>query len=232
MRSGAFFSGGVRGRLERQVVGAVGGAVAVVHVHEEREDDDREVRDDRRAHDHAEARVEAIRERAAHGGGQHRPRLARRLGDELEQDGEIADRQLAARAIGQRCLEVLADVLRAARAELIERPDLASRVADPAIHARQEAQPVLALLVEREQRELERQAFDRHRERVLHRLPDGDADALADQPLLDDLAAEQHADAEDAAAVLWVLELGHQNGAFFTDWMMRGKKSCFKLSHS
>jgi hypothetical protein len=129
---------------------------------------------------------------------QHRLGLTRRLGDELEQDRQVTDRQLAARVLGQRHLPVVAVVVGAAALERVERLDLIAG-AEPAIHLVEEAQEVL-VLDEREQRQLERQALDRDRERVLHRLADRDAGALADQSLLDDLAAEQDADAQDALA--------------------------------
>src|SRR5688572_1139073 len=87
-------------------------------------------------------------------------------------------------------------VRRAATLESLERVDLIAG-AEPAIHLVEEAEVVLALF-EREQRQLERQSFDRHRERVLHRLADRHRGALADQPLLHDLAAEQDADTQDA----------------------------------
>ena len=58
---------------------------------------------------------------------------------------------------------------------------------------------------------------------------------VADQPLLDELATEEDADAEDPRTRTRRLLLrtrGHQNGAFFTVWRMSGMKSCFRLSHS
>ena len=61
-----------------------------------------------------EPRIEAIGERAAHRRGQHRLGLTRRLGDELEQDRQVAERQLAARVVAERHLPVVA-VVRARR---------------------------------------------------------------------------------------------------------------------
>jgi hypothetical protein len=162
-----------------------------------------------------------------------------KLGDELEQDGEVAERQLAARALGQRDLVVVAVVLGAARLEGVEGVDLAAGVAEPPVHLGEEAQRV-AVLVEGEQGELERQALDRDRERVAHRLADRDRHALADQALLDDLAAEQDADAQDALArprrgrarLRLRKARRHQNGAFLTVARISGMKSCLRLSHS
>jgi CheY-like chemotaxis protein len=128
-------------------------------------------------------------------GSKRSANVPRRLGDELEQDRQVAERQLAARVLAERHLPVVAVVDGAAALERVERVDLIAG-AEPAIHLVEEAQVVLALF-EREQRQLERQALDRDREGVLHRLADRHGRALANQALLDDLAAEQDADTQD-----------------------------------
>ena len=107
-------------------------------------------------------------------------------------------------------------------------------VGQAAVHLPREVERV-APLVGLEQRPLAGQALERHREGVLRRLADGDVAAVADQPLLDDLAAEQDADPQrplPAAGGGSCARGGHQNGAFCTLARMRGRKSCFKVSHS
>jgi hypothetical protein len=193
------------------------------------------VDDQRDRGDHREPRIDALGEGAAHRRRQHRLGLDRRLGDELEEQGQVAHRHLAARLIGHRHHPVIAVLDRLAALDLIERVDLRP-VGDAAVHLRPELQPVV-VVIEREQRPLARQRLEGHREGVLRRLADADRRAVADQPLLDDLAAEEHADAQDAPAgagrLRVVFRVGrHQNGAFFTEARISGRKSCFRFSHS
>jgi hypothetical protein len=186
------------------------------------------------------SRGSMVGEGAAHRRRQHGPGLLGRLGDELEEQRQLADRHLAARLIGQRQDPVVAAVLRRLVLEDVERVDLAA-VGDAAVHLLGEAQLVLVVL-DREQRPLPGQRLERDREGVLRRLPDGHVGALADEALLDDLAAEQDADAEDAAAgrsgrcrrrcVALGLRGRHQKGAFFTEASTSGRKSCLRFSHS
>jgi hypothetical protein len=190
---------------EGQVVRAIGDAIVGLDVHRECDDHDREVNDDRCAKDHRQPRIEAIGERATHAGRQHRLGLTRRLGDKLKQDRQITERQLAACGVAERHAPVAVVVGRAARLERVERVDLVTS-AEPAIHLVEKSEVVL-LVLEREQRQLERQPLDRDREGILHRLTDGDRRALADETLLDDLATEQHADTQDALARPAVLRL-------------------------
>src|SRR5450432_1194609 len=159
-------------------------------------EDEAEVNEERDRGDDREEPVEVRGHRAAHRGGQLRTRLRDGRRDELEEDRHVGQRDLAARPVIEGQLEARALLLDlSGLLELSQRNDLVAD-GDAGVHALGEVRDVL-IAAHLEEQPVARQRLGRNDEHVLRRLPDRDVLALAYEPLLDDAATLDDADAED-----------------------------------